>query len=259
MKKLITAILIIVLILIMNLSAFAYNYNFESGVDYGETFGKPTSTDEPVSHNPMDENTRRNKDAAYMPPPYFYGSGDIPTDRWSLYHDNSSDVSYAPYNGGSGSSSTGMDYGMLPTTAVNSFDMLNTQPLYYTDGSIGTLEFPRFKKTIKVYEGETLENMRLGAGHFSNTSTWDGNCAVAAHNRGVPNNFSFIKDIQVGDKITYTTKYGVRTYEIISKTQITETDMSPLTWSENNILSLVTCVENKVGYRWYVTAKQINN
>jgi len=69
-------------------TASAYNYDFGSGPDYSATFGDATSTDEPVSLVPMSQNTRRNKDAAMLPPPYFYGSGDIPTDTASPYHDN---------------------------------------------------------------------------------------------------------------------------------------------------------------------------
>jgi sortase A len=127
--------------------------------------------------------------------------------------------------------------------------------MYYSDNSIGTLEFPRFSKTIKVYEGETLENMKLGAGHFSSTSAWDGNCAIAAHNRGVENNFGFLKDIDIGDKIIYTAKYGVREYTVSSKTQIDETDTSGLTWSSENELSLYTCVQNVAGKRLLVICK----
>jgi hypothetical protein len=42
------------------------------------------------------------------------------------------------------------------------------------DGSIGTLYVARTGKTIKVYEGEDLSNLKIGAGHFSSASAWDG-------------------------------------------------------------------------------------
>jgi len=257
-KKLIILSVTIIMLINMSLPTLAYNYSFESGVNYKDALGSPTNTDNPVSPDPMQENTRRNKDAAYMPPPYFYGSGDIPTDPSSLYHDNS--APYSVNTNGSGLPLTGSDSGgTLPPTSLYTHDVINTQPLYYNDGSIGTLEFPRFNKTIKVFEGESLENMLLGAGHFESTSAWDGNCAIAAHNRGVPNNFIFLKDMTIGDKVNYVTKYGQRTYEVISKTQISADDTSGLAWSSENLLSLYTCVENVPSLRLLVVCRETAN
>jgi len=259
LKKLISAFLAVIMLMSMSVPAFAYNYTFSSGHDYDDALGSPTSTDDLVSYDPLTENTRRNKDATYNPPPYGVGSGDIPTDYSSLYHNNSTPynssansnpsvgVSYTPINtGGSVSLDTGSDYGgMLPPTSMYSPDILNTQPIYYDDGSIGTLHIPKLNLTVKVYEGETLENMRVGLGHFEFTSAWDGNVALSGHNRGVPAAIGGIKDLKNGDRITYTTKYGMRTYELYNKEQISDTDYSTLGWSDTNILTIITCVENK--------------
>jgi LPXTG-site transpeptidase (sortase) family protein len=132
-----------------------------------------------------------------------------------------------------------------------------TAPSYYADGSVGSIYIPRFSKTIRVYEGESLENMRKGIGHFTATSTWDGNVGVAGHNRGAAAYFSFVKDLAIGDIITYTTLYGVRTYEIYRKDKIAETDFSSLGWSAENIITLITCVEDVPALRWCVQARQI--
>lgn len=272
MKKILIITAVLFLLAVLSTSVSAYTYNFSSGADSKTTFDKPTQSDEFTVANPY-ENVRSNKDSAYSPPPYGIFSGDIPTDYASQYHtqdkpstvNSTSTVTYSNYpsseNGATmpiiSELSQTVDGEILPSTSVYTSETANILPLYYSDGSMGTLEFPRFKKTIKVYEGESLENMKLGAGHASSTSAWNGNCAIFAHNRGVTNNFGFLKDMNVGDKITYTTKYGERVYEVTSKMQITETDTSPLAWSADNILSLVTCVENKEGYRWYVTAVQV--
>ena len=72
MKKIISIILICVLCCTMTAPAFAYNYDFSSGGDTLSGFGKSTSNDEPVSPDSMSDNVRCNKDAAYLPPPYFY-------------------------------------------------------------------------------------------------------------------------------------------------------------------------------------------
>jgi len=269
MKKFISALIIVIMLMGMNVPALAYNYEFSSGYDYSDTLGKPTSTDATVDDDPMTENTRRNKDAAYSPPPYGIDSGDIPTDYSSPYHDNSNSnntttssggVTYSAYNGTNGSVSpeTGTDYGgMLPPTSMYSPDILNMQPLFYEDGSIGTLHIPRLNLTVKVFEGETLENMRNGVGHFEFTSAWDGNVAIAGHNRGVPAAIGGIKNLKNGDKITYTTKYGTRTYEVYDKQQIPDTDYSVLGWSDSNILTIITCVEGIANLRLAVICREV--
>ena len=192
-------------------------------------FGTSTSSDIIVTPDPMSQNTRRNKDAAYLPPPYGIFSGDIPTDPSSPYHNNlpsggftsagqnlpaTGGEDYAP---GSGTISTsyGEQSGFLPTTSQTT--AINTTPWLYEDGSIGTLYVERTKKTIKVYEGEDLANLKIGAGHFSSTSTWDGNVALAGHNRGGSAYFSFVKDLQNGDRLTYTTR-STRKHRLTSTT-----------------------------------------
>jgi len=266
MKKIIiTAVICIMLLINMSVPAFAYNYQFSSGYDYDDSLGKSTSTDALADDDSITANIRRNKDASYNPPTYGSGSGDIPTDYSSLYHNNSTQTAtYSEYNfNGNGTSTANpqelppvSNGGILTSTSVYS-ENAKILPIYYSDGSIGTFEFPRFNKTIKLYEGETLENMLFGAGHFGSTSAWDGNVAAAAHNRGVVNNFGFLADIDIGDKVIYTTKYGIRTYKVTEKTQISETDTSGLTWSNENVLSLYTCVKNIAGVRIYVRCMEV--
>ena len=145
--------------------------------------------------------------------------------------------------------------GLLRSTSQTT--ALNTTPWFYEDGSIGSLYVERTKKTIKVYEGEDLVNLKIGAGHFKSTSAWDGNVALAGHNRGGSAYFSFVKDLQVGDRLTYTTRYGTRIYEVYSKTQINEWDNLPLSWSADNILTLITCVADIPEARYCVVAREV--
>lgn len=226
-------------------------------------FGGSTSTDATVTPDPLNENTRRNKDAAYLPPAYGVFSGDIPTNPSSPYHDNlpsSGFVSvdqelpavgnedYAP---GSANVSTGL----LPSTSQTA--ALNTVPWYYSDGTIGTLYVSTTGKTIKVHEGESTTNLAKGAGHFASTSAWDGNVCLAGHNRGSSAYFSFVKDLEIGDRLTYTTRYGERTYKVTSITQIDEYDNLPLSWSSENRLTLITCVANVPELRYSVVAVEV--
>jgi sortase A len=262
MRKLFITALTLVMLMSMAAPAFAYNYDFGSGPDSSMTFGGATSTDEPVSPDPMSENIRRNKDNSALPPPYFHGSGDIPTESSSLYHDNLRESGFViaaqnlPAPGGEdyAPGSAGVRAGLLPSTSQTVTQ--NTAPLYYADGSVGTLYIHKTGKTVTVYEGESLDNLKKGAGHFSATSAWDGNVALCGHNRGNWPYFSFVKDMQAGDKVTYTTKYGVRVYEVIGKEQIGEYDNSKLAWSPENLLTLITCIENTPELRWAATLKE---
>lgn len=64
-----------------------------------------------------------------------------------------------------------------------------TVDLYYSGGYLGTLSAPAIGLSVKVYQGTDSDALRKGAGHFENTSIWDGNAVFAGHNRGVNNNF----------------------------------------------------------------------
>ena len=254
MKKILTLMLSLAICMAMAVPAFAADYNFSTGPDSSTTFGKPSSTNEPVSLDPMSENERRNKDAAFLPPPYFYGSGNIPTDLSSLYHDNQSG-STGSYGGGSS-----WNYPSYPSSGFETSTSViaqNTVPQYYADGSIGSIYVSRTGKTIKVFEGEGLDNLKKGAGHFAMTSAWDGNVALCGHNRGSWPFFSFVKDLKIGDTVTYTTLYGSRVYEVFSKEQISELDYAKLSWSASNMLTLITCIEDTPELRWAAQLREV--
>ncbi|GHV09990.1 hypothetical protein FACS1894217_15100 [Clostridia bacterium] len=261
MRKLITILLTLALMTVSAIPALAADYDFGTGSDTIGGFGTSTSTDNPVQPDPMNDNTRRNKDAAYFPPPYGIFSGDIPTDPSSPYHNNLPQSGFVPVNqdlppvGNEdyAPGSSNVSSGLLPSTSQTS--TLNTMPWYYDDSSIGTLYVASTQKTIKVYEGEGLDNLAKGAGHFASTSAWDGNIALASHNRS--GYFGWLKDAKVGDKLTYTTRYGTRTYEVISKTQVDEYDNTGLGYSAANTLTLFTCVENVSNLRWCVVAREV--
>jgi sortase A len=252
MRKLIAILLTLALFAGLAVPALAYNYSFSSGPDSGAAFGRSTGYDEPVTGDPLAANERRNKDAALLPPSYGVFSGDIPTDPSSLYHDN---LPGGSSGGGVGSSGFGLP--VLPSVPAITDIPQKTAPQYYSDGSIGTIYEEKTKKTIKVYQGETTSNMGKGAAHIASTSAWDGNCTLCGHNRGSAPYFSFVKDMSIGDKITFTTKYGARTYQVYRKEKIRETDMSVLGWSADNILTLLTCIAGVPELRWCVQLRAI--
>jgi sortase A len=269
MKKLIILPLALAMMAATALPAFAADapaYSFGTGADTLDGFGAYKSYDGPVTPDPMAQNTRRNKDAAYFPPAYGVFGGEIPTNPTSPYHSNQPESGFVaagqdlPATGGEGyvpgsSAATTEISGFLPTTSQTA--NLNTAPWRYEDGSIGTLYTERANKTVRVYEGEDLANLKIGAGHFASTSAWDGNVALAGHNRGGSAYFSFVKDLQAGDRLVYATKYGTRTYAVASKTRIDEWDNLPLAWSSYNILTLITCVADVPELRYCVVAREV--
>lgn len=144
---------------------------------------------------------------------------------------------------------------IVSTTGDNKFTL--PDGLYNSDGSLGQLKIPKLGLNVKVYEDESLESLAKGAGHFKSTSCWDGNIGIAGHNRGVTNHFGQIHTLKAGDKITYTTKLGTRTYEVYYVGQISETDFSRLDRTSENIITLITCVRDVRDMRWCIQAKEI--
>lgn len=132
-----------------------------------------------------------------------------------------------------------------------------TRDLYYSAGHLGTLKIPAIGLTVKIYEGTGSSTLAKGAGHFEETSIWDGNVALAAHNRGVNDYFGEIHTLAVGDKMTLTTKLGTRTYKVTSVSKVSETDRSALAATAENMLTLYTCVRDQRDFRWCVQAVEV--
>ncbi|MBQ6992501.1 MAG: class D sortase [Clostridia bacterium] len=115
---------------------------------------------------------------------------------------------------------------------------------------IGTIKIPIFNVVAPVAEGTSEDIMNQYVGHFENTSLWDGNIGLAAHNRGYPvNYFANIKDLQIGDEIIYEIENQSRTYLVNEITIIEDTDWSYLQETNDNRITLITCVENEPSYR----------
>lgn len=109
-----------------------------------------------------------------------------------------------------------------------------------------------------ILEGTSKEVLRRGVGHFTSTSKWDGNVALAAHNRGYKYNFfQEIDRLEIGDIIEYQTEQGKKSYKVSWKEKIKETDLSCLENTKENKITLITCIENMPEYRLCVQAEEI--
>ena len=252
----------------MALPAHAQEYTFKAP-DAGD-FGTPTSDD--TVYEWADPNVDKSKNSALIPPGFGTPSSYLPNFGEFLTPNLAAG---GPLNGGNlipgtvgtttlpsvpttgGGSVTSGDYPTVsyPTTSgpVTRFTEL-TSDLYYSDGSLGTLNIPSIGLTVKIYEGTGDAPLLKGAGHFTGTTAWDGNYCVAGHNRGVRNDFGKIHTLNSGDTINLTTPMGSRTYSVTSVSKVDVTDTSMLDATADNCITLFTCVENQPAYRWCVRA-----
>lgn len=129
--------------------------------------------------------------------------------------------------------------------------------LAVTNGHFGAISIGNRRLFAYIYPGATYESMRKGAGHVDGTSTWNGNVALCGHNRGSWPYFGTLKNVQVGDVITYRTSLGVRTYRVTSAGRILATNTAVLNPTSDNRITLLTCIANEPAYRLCIIGKEI--
>lgn len=274
MKKLLTAIFSLCLAMSMAAPSFAYDYTIPEPGD--PEYADDTSVEVVyTADGGAAKNEDVSKNAAYVPPAF--GSPSAYTPNYAEYLTPNLAPGAMAANGAAigGVSVTPPDYGAVtdqqtsPANGSGTVTVSGTRPysgerrtevtrdLYYADGSLGTLKIPAIGVNVKVYQGTDSNTLAKGAGHFEETSIWDGNVAIAGHNRGANCYFGRIHELSVGDTITLTTKLGTRTYAVASVAKVSETDRSGLAASSDNILTLYTCVRDQRAYRWRVTAVEM--
>jgi len=124
------------------------------------------------------------------------------------------------------------------------------------DGSLGTLKIPAIGLTAKVYSGDLTAAMKKGIGHMDSTSAWSGTVGLVGHNRGSWPYFGKLKDVKVGDAVTYQTVLGTRTYVVTFAGRIANNDWSYLQPAADNRLCLITCVADRPEVRLAVVATE---
>ena len=267
MKKWKTTLLSAALLLALAVPpAYAVDYTFDSPPT-GD-FGTPTS-DETIYEweNP---NVDRSKSSALVPPgfgtptSYLPNSGEFLTPNLAAGGPlNSPALVPGEYTTGGGTvtlpgsmadvsipSVPGYPGADGPAAAFTESDAV----LYQNGDTLGTLSIPAIGLEVDVVQGTDSAALKKGAGHFTNTSVWDGNVSIAAHNRGANNYFGKIHTLNTGDTISLTTQYGTRTYSVTSVMKISETDNSMLAATSDNCITLFTCVRDERDYRWCVRA-----
>ena len=257
MKKIITLCLSLCMTAALAAPAYALEYSIDAPDDYD--FGRNTSIE---TIHTADGGAMRNEDvsknAALIPP--VFGSESMNALHTGEYLTPNLAPGGIPASGsviGGGASGvvtpgSTVSGGYQPSVLFTDV----TSELYYKNGSLGRLDIPALDLSVRICQGTDSAALVKGAGHFTNTSIWDGNVAIAGHNRGVNNHFGKIHTLNVGDTIKLMTKLGERSYEVYSVAKIGADDTSVLNDSAENIITLVTCVMNQPDYRWCVQARQ---
>lgn len=130
----------------------------------------------------------------------------------------------------------------------------------WDDSVLGILTIEKIGLNATVKEGTSNEVLLNYIGHIEETAIYDGNVGLAGHNRGTENSyFARINELEKGDIIKYKTKFFDRVYVVDNIQVIYETDWNLLKSTEENKLSLITCVSNKRNQRLCVQATEINN
>lgn len=260
MKRAMTSLAALCLAVCLALPAGALDYTIAAPGD--PEYGDPTSV-EPVvtADGGAAKNEDRSKNAALIPP--VFGSNSAYTLNTGTYltpnlAPGGQAVTGAVINGGSAvvvTPGTPIFSGSSSSSSTGFTEV--TRDLYYSGGHLATLKIPAINLSVRVYQGTDSKTLTQGVGHFEETSIWSGNVALAAHNRGANDYFGEIHTLDIGDRITLTTKLGTRTYQVASVEKISETDRSDLAPSTENRLTLYTCVRNQSAYRWCVQAVEV--
>lgn len=259
MKKLLTLTLVLGILSAMAVSANALEYTIDEPV--GPNYETPTSVE--VIHT-SDGGAMKNEDLsknAALIPPAFGSNAAYALNTGEFLTPNLAPGGMAAVGASINGSSIPI---VVPGSAVASYSPYAsakftdvTSNLYYSAGHLGTLKLPAIGVSVKIFEGTGSSQLAKGAGHFEESSIWDGNVALAGHNRGVNCHFGQIHTLNIGDKIILTTKLGTRTYAVTSVSKVSETDRSSLAETAENCITLYTCVRDQSAYRWCVRAVEV--
>lgn len=128
----------------------------------------------------------------------------------------------------------------------------------WDDSVLGILTIEKIGLNATVKDGTSDEILLNYIGHIEETAAYDGNVGLAAHNRGCENSyFSRINELEKGDIIKYKTKFYDREYVVDNIQVIYETDWSLLESTQENKLSLITCIAGRKEQRLCVQATEM--
>ena len=121
---------------------------------------------------------------------------------------------------------------------------------------VGVIKIDKIGYEGPIYEGTTLDTLAKGVGHLSNSPYFNGNVCLAAHNTS--KFWAKLNTLENGDTITYTSFLGTKEYVVSNIEIIDETDWSDTENTEDNRITLITCVKGQKEKRLCVQALEKN-
>lgn len=132
----------------------------------------------------------------------------------------------------------------------------NTENTNNIEENIWSIEIPKINLIAPIEDGTDSETLNRYVGHFEESGYESGNICLAAHNRGYKvNYFKNIKVLQYGDEIIYRYKNLKLTYIVIENKIINDTDVEVIENTEEDKITLITCVENEPSKRRSIEGK----
>lgn len=120
---------------------------------------------------------------------------------------------------------------------------------------IGHLKIDSINLNAPIKDGTEMSTLKTAIGHFKDTAYFDGNICLAAHNRGYNQNFfERLNEVKEGDKVEYITKYTTQVYYVTEIKEVEETDLSVLNPTEQDQVTMITCIKNQKEKRLCVIA-----
>ena len=117
---------------------------------------------------------------------------------------------------------------------------------------IWQIEIPKIVLKEEIKQGTTKEILTKNIGHFINTSKKEGNVCLAIHNQ--MDFFKKIRLLKKGDEIKYKYNLFEKIYEVEKCRIIRRNELEYLEQTEDNMLTIITYVENQPEYRRCIQA-----
>lgn len=134
-----------------------------------------------------------------------------------------------------------------------------TENIEENSNVIGKLIIEKIKIVAPILEGIDQNILKVGVGHFPCSAYWKGNVCLASHNRGsYAHYFEKINMLNIGDEVKYQTKLGTRIYTVNIIDKISENDLSVLDNTDENTITLITCVKGEPEFRLCVRGIEKN-
>lgn len=125
-------------------------------------------------------------------------------------------------------------------------DTITTQP------AVAVLEIPKIEFKDIVFEGTTQDVLANGIGLFEHSPILNGNVCLAGHNTS--RFFKRLNELEIGDTIKYLSCLGMKEYVVSDIQIISETDWQMLESTEDNRITIITCVKDTPEVRLCVQA-----